>query len=115
MTEQPPSRFAQLVDTLDHGEIAREADEALAELARAVEDFGGKGSVTLTLRLERKKPGVVVIRPDVAKKIPREAPNASLRYVGPKGELLESDPMQAEFAFQNVTPIQRDEERAGAK
>lgn len=106
METTPQSKTGALLESLDAGDIMREADEQLAELTQACESTGGKGKITITLDFERKKPGMVVIRPSVVAKIPRDEPMASVRYIGRNGDLVERDPAQGEFDFQNVTPME---------
>jgi hypothetical protein len=105
MDSIPQSKTGALLESLEAGDLMRDADEALAELTKAVEITGGKGSITLKIDLERKKPGTVVVRAKVDAKVPKEEPTACIRYVGPAGDLLERDPAQAEFNFQNVAPM----------
>jgi hypothetical protein len=105
METYPTSKAGALLDSLEAGDTMREADETLAKLLEAVEATGMKGSLTLQLNFERKKPGVVLVRPVVSSKVPKEKPNASIRYLTRSGDLVEKDPAQQEFAFQNVTTM----------
>ena len=100
------SKTAALLESLNGGETMRDAAADLAELIAAVEETGGKGSLTITLKLERKQNRRVIIRAAVKPSIPREEPNPELRYVTREGELSANDPDQSEFEFQNVTPMQ---------
>lgn len=105
MDTTPQSKTSILLDSLDAGDVMREADEALAEVTKAVEMTGKPGSITITIALDRKKPGVMSIKPKVTKKAPQDEANVSIRYLLPGGDLSMKDPSQREFDFQNNVTV----------
>jgi hypothetical protein len=106
------SKVAALLESLEAGDVMREADAALAEVLAAVELTGDKGSLTITVGFERKRPGLIIVRPKVTEKIPREELNAELRFLTKGGELTHDDPSQMQFEFQNVTPMKEEQSKA---
>jgi hypothetical protein len=105
MSDTPPSKVCALLESLEAGDVMRDADAKLSEVLAAVELTGDKGALTITIGIERKRPGLLIIRPKVVEKVPREELNPELRFLTPGGDLAHDDPAQRQFDFQNVTPM----------
>lgn len=95
--------FSQQLAFLNRGIHDRDLTDALAEMATAVEERGGKAVLTLKLTLKQfKKSGRVQLDIDISTKLPKEDRDSEVLFVGPGGQLLRKDPNQEELTLTRV-------------
>lgn len=89
--------FGEILETHRRGDVLTAADEALSEVVTAVEERGGKGSVTVKLTLQLDKGGVVKIVPTVEAKKPAKPISDGFYYPQGEGRLGRFDPRQTDI------------------
>ena len=102
-------------DTLRHlmgGTFLDEAGEKLAELVAAVDSTGKAGKITLTIAVKKSTKAAMAVTADIKISKPMEAPDATLMFATPEGNLLTEDPRQQKLALKQVpaataAPIQK--------
>lgn len=105
----PPLRpFSDWITDHARGTVNDDLTAALAQVAEAVSHQGAAGEVTLKVRVEPAGPGgrTVATRCTVTAKPPTPAPEVSIFYVGPSGELIRDDP------YNRPLPLEEDEHTA---
>lgn len=86
--------FIKLLQAMRRGEIAREADELLAEMIRAIHEHGGKGDLTLKLSVKKNEAEQLEFTPSLKMNKPRRALGLGIFFATSEGELLRTDPLQ---------------------
>lgn len=86
--------FIGLLQSHRRGELVREADDLLAEMITAINDFGGKGEITLKLSVKRNEAEQLEITPALSMKKPRKALSVGIFYCSDEGKLSRRDPRQ---------------------
>lgn len=93
-------------DTLRHlmgGTFLDEAGEKLAELVAAVDSTGKAGKITLTIAVKKSTKAAMAVTADIKISKPMEAPDATLMFATPEGNLLTEDPRQQKLALKQVS------------
>lgn len=108
--EQKP--FSDILSEMRGGEVERLLTAAMADVCSAVATIGGRGVVTLSLKIKSNGEGSVVIEPDVNHRAPKPSIGRAIFFVDAVGSLHRSDPRQTEIALpEGVTFIGKDKER----
>lgn len=86
--------FAEWLVKHDHGSLAKEATEAMQEVATAVIGTGKAGKFTVEVTIDRiGELGVAItLGGKVTQKLPLPAAAESVAYVGEDGQLFRDDP-----------------------
>lgn len=92
-----PRTFADTINVLRYGSLARELDESLRDLVHECCEHGKGGSITLTLALNPKKGAAFEITDDIKVKKPKPNKGVSLMFPTPDGMLSRNDPRQREI------------------
>lgn len=84
---------------LQRGNFIAEAGDALAELVSAVSQQGRSGKMTIVISIKPagKKNNALIITPKYTVQAPQEAPDETLLFPTPEGNLETSDPDQVEM------------------
>ena len=98
MTEQK-TPFSQQLAHMAKGSIDAALTDDMADLVKAINDFGKSGSITLKLELkpERGSSGEVVmidVKPDISVKLPKPDMIGQRMWPTVDGDLLRHDPDQ---------------------
>lgn len=105
--EEGARSFALLLQQLGEGTLNAELSETLHEMntrlsAHAI-DFGkAKGTLTLAIEIEIDRDGVVTLRPDVKKKMPKPARKAGRYWLTPGNNLSPENPKQTKLNLKEV-------------
>ena len=92
-------------ETLRHlmgGTFLDEAGEKLAELVAAVDSTGKAGKITLTIAVKKSTKAAMAVTADIKISKPMEAPDATLMFATPEGNLLTEDPRQQKLELKQV-------------
>lgn len=91
--------FAELLTVLDHGAAHAEASRVLHDLVNAVRDTGKAGNVVIKVEVKplRGSDSQLVVTAQVASKLPRSEPAASVFFADDSGNLTRHDPRQLEM------------------
>ena len=92
-------------ETLRHlmgGTFLDEAGEKLAELVAAVDSTGKAGKITLTIAVKKSTKTAMAVTADIKISKPMEAPDATLMFATPEGNLLTEDPRQSKLELKAV-------------
>jgi hypothetical protein len=107
-----------LTDTLRYlqgGTFLDEASEQLAELVSAVDATGKGGKITLEISVKKMSKGACGVVGKIRLSKPLEAPDATLMFPTPEGNLLTEDPRQQKLELKNVNAeVKSDLKIAGA-
>lgn len=93
--ERSDMDIATLLDNAAHGAARTRVNEKLAEFIEAVEATGKGGSLTITIKLERKD-RFCAVGVECKGKIPEEDIPAGIFFLA-KGQLHVNDPQQMSF------------------
>jgi hypothetical protein len=89
---------------LDEGAFIDRCSERMAKLVRAVEDTGKAGKLVITLEVKRGTKGAMLIRPEVATKVPEAKPEPTMLWSTPEGNLTADNPKQQKLDLRQVAP-----------
>lgn len=92
-------------ETLRHlmgGTFLDEAGEKLAELVAAVDSTGKGGKITMTIAVKKSTKAAMAVTADIKLSKPMEAPDATLMFATPEGNLLTEDPRQSKLELKQV-------------
>jgi hypothetical protein len=91
--------FAELLTILDHGAAHAEASRVLHDLTNAVVDTGKAGNMIIKIEVKALKgsSSQLVVTAQVASKMPKSEPAASIFYRDNGGNLTRNDPRQPEI------------------
>jgi hypothetical protein len=90
------SQFSTIIDTLNRGRLAAHIDEALMEIAQAVTETGGAGTLKLKLKITMSQHGEMVVGAEVDKTIPKaKVPPNIFFFDEDKQRFVRDDPKQA--------------------
>lgn len=98
-----------ITDTIRHirgGEFIDEASDALAELVRAVEATGKGGKVVLEISVKKMSRDANGVSGKVKLSKPFEAPESTLMFPTPEGNLLTEHPLQQKLPLVQVAASQ---------
>ena len=103
--------LTEILKMLSEGSVDGEAGERMAELVSAVDSTGKSGSLTIKLTLKKTSKSAMSILADVKMSKPQDAPDSTLMFPTPEGNLLLNDPRQQSLELKQVpvgavTPIQ---------
>lgn len=87
---------------LDEGAFLDRCSERMAKLVRAVEDTGKAGKLVITLEVKRGTKGAMLIRPEVATKVPEAKPEPTMLWSTPEGNLTADNPKQQKLDLRQV-------------
>ena len=107
-----------ITDTIRHirgGEFIDEASDALAELVRAVEATGKGGKVTLEISVKKMSRDANGVSGTVKLRKPFEAPESTLMFPTPEGNLLTEHPHQQKLPLAQVSTVQPALKQSGEK
>ncbi len=109
----PNTTFDELIAEMDSGQLNTNLTAELRGLtecmnARAQESGGAKGEIKLTIKFSAETNGRVEIAADV--KITRPGPPGvtETRWIGDKGDLVQSDPRQQVIPLRNPSRTKAD-------
>lgn len=94
-----------ITDTLRYlqgGTFMDEASEQLAELVSAVNSTGKGGKITLEISVKKMSKGACGVIGKIKLSKPLEAPDATLMFPTPEGNLLTEDPRQSKLELKQV-------------
>ena len=94
-----------ITDSLRHlqgGMFLEDASEQLAELVSAVDNTGKAGTITLVISVKKMSKGAMGVTGSIKLRKPQEAPDATLMFPTPEGNLLTEDPRQQKLALKTV-------------
>lgn len=80
-----PRSFTETIQELNSGGFVEDCATRLLEVAKAVEDTGGKGSIIVELKLSWNGDNTVVVTPDVRIKKPGKRRQPSVMFKGRDG------------------------------
>jgi hypothetical protein len=90
------SQFSTIIDTLNRGRTATTIDEALMEIAAAVTETGGKGTLKLKLSVSMSQHGEMIVGAEVDKTVPKaKIPPNIFFFDEDKQRFVRDDPKQA--------------------
>lgn len=91
-------RLEDILSRGDSGTLMNDANEALEEVVRGVLENGGKGEVTLKIKIASTKHEYVEIVPELNKKVPQPARRSDL-YFGniENGDISRNSPSQPDL------------------
>lgn len=89
--------FLEFLQSFRRGELLHEADRALRDLLEAMQDTGGKGSLTIKLPFELNKAGQVECVPSIEVKKPKRPMGTGIYFIGDEGRLTRNDPNQPDM------------------
>ncbi len=95
-------------ETLRHlsgGTFLDEAGEKLAELVAAVDSTGKSGSITLKIAVKKSTKAAMQVIGNITMSKPQEAPDATLMFPTPEGNLLINDPRQQALELKTVPKV----------
>jgi hypothetical protein len=95
-----PKTFAQTLQDHHYGFTAQEATDKLAEAISVSERTGKATEVTIKMKIKpvSKAQGRYDVVIDVENKLPPKEREAAIMFVGPEGNLQNSDPRQLEIS-----------------
>ncbi|OWU77615.1 hypothetical protein [Marinibacterium profundimaris] len=96
MAKPEDLNFLTFVQSFRRGALIAEADDRMADLVDALEERGGKGTLTIDLSFSVNKAGQIEIVPTVKAKVPPRAIGTGI-YWPHHGRLSRSDPNQADI------------------
>lgn len=99
--------FADFLREQSRGTTHEELSQALHDLVARVQDTGKKGSLTLTIGVERLKGGrsdnALIVSDSISLKLPEHDRDTSLFFVSADGNLSRDDPRQ--LAFESLRDV----------
>ncbi len=90
-------KFADVMGQLAAGQVVEDLDNSLAEVARAVEESGKNGTVTIKLIIAANGDHMVTFDADINTKKPKASFGKTLFYTDAEGGLHRRDPRQLEM------------------
>lgn len=90
-------RFTDILGEIDAGKAVDELSEASAKVAKAVEETGGTGELTLKLTYKVNKGNQLVVSSKITKKVPDDGIADAQFFVDANGNLSRRDPNQTEL------------------
>lgn len=107
-----------LADTLRYlqgGTFLDDASAQLAELVSAVDSTGKAGTITLEISVKKMSKGAMGVIGKIKLRKPMEAPDATLMFPTPEGNLLTEDPRQQRLELKQVATAPTELKQAGGK
>lgn len=89
--------FLELLQGFRRGELLGECDRKLSELVGAIHETGGKGEITIKLKLDTNKAGQIECNPAVQVKKPSRALGTGIYFATDEGRLSRRDPNQLDI------------------
>lgn len=87
---------------LQGGTFLDEASDAMAELVSAVDSTGKGGEITIKINVKKMSKGAMGVTGKLTMKKPHEAPDATLMFPTPEGDLLTQDPRQQNLELKTI-------------
>jgi hypothetical protein len=108
-----PKQFTDTLRDIRGGQLTEDLTERLRELVSKVNETGGGGSLTLTLKIKRAAKGsgmTLIVADDIKVKLPVGERGETILFATDDGELQRNDPRQPRLVGMetkptNVTPI----------
>lgn len=94
----PPTQFSDLMTTVSGGEFDANVTSDLRDLIAAVNETGGSGTLTVTLKVKKEK-RMVVVKPTHKTALPKPAVDADMFFVDEHERLTKDDPKQTRIKF----------------
>lgn len=94
----PPTQFSDLMTTVSGGEFDANVTTDLRDLIAAVNETGGSGTLTVTLKVKKDK-RMVVVKPTHKTTLPKPAVDADMFFVDEHERLTKDDPKQTRLKF----------------
>ncbi len=94
-----------IIDTIRHlhgGTFLDLASDSLAELVSAVDSTGKPGEITIKINVKKMSKGAMGVIGKLSLRKPQEAPDATLMFPTPDGDLLTQDPRQQNLELRTV-------------
>lgn len=104
MAEREPFNFATWLEELAKGSTNRIASERMAEVVKACQETGRKGSVTIKIDISAAN-GLAEVRAALSVKKPEPSLPGSSYYVDKGGELRDEDPRQLTLPAAKILDI----------
>lgn len=95
-------------ETLKHlagGTFLDEAGDRLSELVAAVDSTGKAGTITLKISVKKTTKAAMQVIGEIKLTKPQEAPDATLMFPTPEGNLLVNDPRQQNLELKTVPKV----------
>lgn len=95
-------------ETLKHlagGTFLIEAGDKLAELVAAVDATGKGGTITMKISIKKSTKSAMQVIGNITMSKPQEAPDATLMFPTPEGNLLLNDPRQQSLELKTVPKV----------
>lgn len=89
--------FARLITEHRGGDLELAASEKLRLIIAALREYGGKGELTVKLKLSLTPHGMIEIEPTITAKAPEPDLKPSVFYLTENGELSRRDPGQMDI------------------
>ena len=97
------SNLFDVIRNLSAGEFSTEAEARLASLVTAIDERGGSGTLTLTLKIKKTtRSGAMTITGESVSKPPKMPPHEALMFPTPQGRLTKNHPGQGDLPLQAV-------------
>lgn len=90
---------------LSGGERDDEAGERLAELVSAVDSTGKGGTLIIKISVKKTSKSAMSILADIKMTKPQDAPDSTLMFPTPEGDLLLNDPRQQSLELRTVPKV----------
>lgn len=95
--EDDKLNFVQLLSAHRRGELVHEMDDLLAEMLAAINEYGGKGELSLKLSFKGNEAGQIEMQATPQMKKPRRTMGVGIFYHADGGKLSRNDPKQDDF------------------
>lgn len=102
MTQESLSTFSQLLGALNDGELHQDMSEDMREMVAKLHDHarehGGKPSATMTLTVEMKLDGgLIMVKAEAKTKLPKSERARSVFWATPENNLSRRNPRQPDL------------------
>lgn len=100
---QPTARpVVRALNDIGDGAFLVESSSKLMEVVAAVHENGGKGEITIKLKISKSGNSMVKIDSDVSSKKPKPAKLPTVLYSSEDGQLLQYDPRQGQLDLEDA-------------
>lgn len=97
--------LTEILKMLSGGSVDGEAGEKMAELVSAVDSTGKGGTLTIKITVKKTSKYAMSVLADIKMTKPQDAPDSTLMFPTPEGNLLLNDPRQQSLELKTVPKV----------
>jgi hypothetical protein len=97
--------LTEILKMLSGGSVDGEAGDKLSELVSAVDSTGKVGTLTIKISVKKTSKSAMSVLANIKMTKPQDAPDSTLMFPTPEGNLLLNDPRQQSLELKTVAKV----------